>query len=890
MSYRNDSSSDNGFSVVGSVSGTGISFGTPVTFNSGSSSTNEITSTFDSSNNKVVIAYQDGNNSSYGTAIVGTVDPSDNSISFGTEAVFQSANTQVISSTFDSSNNKVVIAYKDAGNSDYGTAIVGTVSGTSISFGTPTVFTSGTFNNSSSAFDSSAGKVVIAYRDGANSNYGTAIVGTVSGTSISFGSSAVFESSTIEQTAAAYDTNAGKVVIAYRDDTNAYSGTAVVATVSGTSISFGTPVVFNSGASGDYTVVYNSDAQNIIIAYRKDSDTSGQAVVGTVSGTSISFGSTNEFTTNNLNYVEAAYDTNSATIVITYQDSIQSSHLYVVVGSPSGNSITFGTPVVVNSASTIYPWIAYHAAAKKVVISYIDETSSSNHGKFRVGTVSGTSITLATASTFASASTNLTNIIYDPDTEKMVVNYRDTTDSNKGKATVFSIDYSTPNLTSENYIGMSRGVVDFSAQSISSLVQFDSDQVNQIGTAYDANAQKVVIVYRDAGNSNQGTAIVGTVANNSITYGTAVVYETGNSQYNQAVYMPDKQKVFISYRDITNGNAGMGIVGTVSGTSISFGSPSEFASSADYISCTYDTNSQKVVVSYRDANNSSYGTSRVATITDSTISYGTAAVFQSSNTFEINSAYDTNAQKVVIAYSDATNSQHGKAVVATVSGTSISFGSSTTFESASSVNISMDYDASAQKVVIAYMDEGNSDVGTAIVGTVSGTSISFGTPVVYNTGRTPSCSVVYNPDIQKTSISYKDQGNSSYGTYIEGTVSGTSITFGNASVFNTDESVEISAVYDTDQDRTVVAFMDGATSPYTGQSVVVKSESTTRGQITNGQAASIDIIGSVSDNQLSLTAGQQYYVQTDGTISTTADSPSVLAGTAISATERVVKT
>ena len=52
----------------------------------------------------------------------------------------------------------------------------------------------------------------------------------------------------------------------------------------------------------------------------------------------------------------------------------------------------------------------------------------------------------------------------------------------------------------------------------------------------------------------------------------------------------------------------------------------------------------------------------------------------------------------------------------------------------------------------------------------------------------------------------------------------------------------------------------------------------------------MDIIGSVSTNQSNLTAGQQYYVQTDGTISTTAGSPSVLAGTAISATELVVKT
>jgi len=39
-----------------------------------------------------------------------------------------------------------------------------------------------------------------------------------------------------------------------------------------------------------------------------------------------------------------------------------------------------------------------------------------------------------------------------------------------------------------------------------------------------------------------------------------------------------------------------------------------------------------------------------------------------------------------------------------------------------------------------------------------------------------------------------------------------------------------------------------------------------------------------------ITAGQQYFVQTDGTIGTTAATPSVLAGTAISATELLVKT
>ena len=57
---------------------------------------------------------------------------------------------------------------------------------------------------------------------------------------------------------------------------------------------------------------------------------------------------------------------------------------------------------------------------------------------------------------------------------------------------------------------------------------------------------------------------------------------------------------------------------------------------------------------------------------------------------------------------------------------------------------------------------------------------------------------------------------------------------------------------------------------------------------TNGQTATIQIAGSVDDAQSSLTPGQQYYVQTDGTLSETADSPSVLAGTTIAATKLAI--
>ena len=61
------------------------------------------------------------------------------------------------------------------------------------------------------------------------------------------------------------------------------------------------------------------------------------------------------------------------------------------------------------------------------------------------------------------------------------------------------------------------------------------------------------------------------------------------------------------------------------------------------------------------------------------------------------------------------------------------------------------------------------------------------------------------------------------------------------------------------------------------------------GAYTNGQTATVQLIGSVDDAQSSLTPGQKYYVQNDGTLSTTADSPSVLAGTAIASTKLLIK-
>ena len=150
----------------------------------------------------------------------GEVEPFD---AAGAESVFNSATTYHCFATALSSG-KFVVAYCDDGNSRYGTAIVGDISGATLSWGSEYVFNSAiTYYCSAAAL--SSGKFVVAYRDNGNSNYGTAIVGEVSGSAITYGSEFVFNS------AGAYDCSAaalssGKFVVAYRDDGNSGYGTA----------------------------------------------------------------------------------------------------------------------------------------------------------------------------------------------------------------------------------------------------------------------------------------------------------------------------------------------------------------------------------------------------------------------------------------------------------------------------------------------------------------------------------------------------------------------------------------------------------------------------------------------------------------------------------------
>ena len=142
---------------------------------------------------------------------------------FGAPAVFNPAATYMHIAAAKLSDTKFVVAYQDLGNSGYGTARVGQVSGTDITYGAEYVF-----STTNTRFESVAAlsetKFVVAYLD-EDHNYGTARIGQVTDTTISYGAPAVFNSNDSLHVSVAALTDT-KFVVVYQDGED--NGTARV--------------------------------------------------------------------------------------------------------------------------------------------------------------------------------------------------------------------------------------------------------------------------------------------------------------------------------------------------------------------------------------------------------------------------------------------------------------------------------------------------------------------------------------------------------------------------------------------------------------------------------------------------------------------------------------
>ena len=124
----------------------------------------------------------------------------------------------------------------------------------------------------------------------------------------------------------------------------------------------------------------------------------------------------------------------------------------------------------------------------------------------------------------------------------------------------------------------------------------------------------------------------------------------------------------------------------------------------------YDPNTKKVIVAYIDSNNVGDGKAVVGSVSGDTISFGSVQTFETGGALEeLVITYDSNNQRVVVFYQES-GGQGGRARVGTVSGTSITFGNKQTIDQ-NVTDLAACFDVSADRVVFAYQDKGDSDKG-----------------------------------------------------------------------------------------------------------------------------------------------------------------------------------
>jgi len=270
-------------------------------------------------------------------------------VTFNSSSTFNTAEATYCSVSVDPNNaNKFAVAYKDKGNSNYGTIVIGTISGNSISFGSEVVFYSAKANAVWVAFSPhTSNQLLISYSDGANSYIGKMVVGTVSGTSVSFGSHYTYNSSNSGGGNHEYDPHtANKFAITSYKVNGWYRSAVWVGTISGTSISFGSGVTAYSDNVSSYNHKLSFDPNNsnkllLFSAYGT------KVYVGTISGTSISFGSgyscESGYSFNA--QPEIIYDrTSGSNKFVCLWKSANTDEMKYVLGTVSGSTISFETP------------------------------------------------------------------------------------------------------------------------------------------------------------------------------------------------------------------------------------------------------------------------------------------------------------------------------------------------------------------------------------------------------------------------------------------------------------------------------------------------------------------------------------------------------------------
>jgi hypothetical protein len=264
------------------------------------------------------------------------------------------------------SANKFMMFYAVAANTVY--AIVGSISGTTITFGTPVALYAATTFFMAAA--TNGADQILVHTKNSTSPYADKIMAlTVSGTTITAGGSTTWYSLAAYQTfsfdSLAYDPSSDRYISLNANTSNAFLAT--VFSVSGTTVTVGTTTSFGSevSAGASYPVVYiryNSNIGRMVFALLVSGITYYVSTL-TISG---------------LNFTRASTSALSNTIVaVNYFTITQNSLGDLILGMTNGSYVqTFNS--VIFSPTTYQPYISFLSGGSAVYPGYWTSFDSNN--------------------------------------------------------------------------------------------------------------------------------------------------------------------------------------------------------------------------------------------------------------------------------------------------------------------------------------------------------------------------------------------------------------------------------------------------------------------------------------------------------------------------------
>lgn len=266
-------------------------------------------------------------------------------------------------------SNQFVVAYIDEGNGNALTAIVGTFTNGIISYG-PESPVGSAATRLAMYYNSSYGVVMIAYSTGTQC---FVVAGKFSGAGIKFGLPVPFSASDSSD----MDINAG--MIAFVDNGDSFRGKALIANVSGTTVTVGPAYPFSSGAASSPRVGSLPQSKRVLAFC--DSTLGGAACFADVSGTSITIWPQTFFNygvTSQIAFSNAVYFSPTLTgIDIAFVDDAHGSAGRVASGgaNPVAKTFGFAAPYAFNNGVTS------DISADNSIITYHD-ASDPNRGKY----------------------------------------------------------------------------------------------------------------------------------------------------------------------------------------------------------------------------------------------------------------------------------------------------------------------------------------------------------------------------------------------------------------------------------------------------------------------------------------------------------------------------